>query len=193
MIAFIRGKIRLVKDDYMVIEASGVGYKIFVPSSVISECHKLSGKISLHIHHHQTERLNELYGFKSYVDLEMFELLITVRGVGPKVAAGLLSSFKGEELKRIIIYQDEAALASAKGIGIRAASKICHELAEKLEERDEYEGMGPQSSTPSRQALEALMELGYNHIEAQAALRMVPRGITEPKERVKEALRNLGR
>lgn len=193
MIAFIRGRIRLVKDDFMIVEAYGMGYKIFVPAPTISECHKLSGKISLHIYHHQTERSNELYGFKDYLDLEMFELLLTVRGIGPKVALTLLSTFKGKELKNLIVYQDEATIASAKGIGIRAATKICHELAELIEKPDEYEGMRPTASTPSRQALEALIELGYNQIEAQAALRMVPPSITEPKERVKEALKNLGR
>lgn len=193
MIAFIRGRIRLVKDDFMVVESYGVGYKIYVPASLIEECHKLSGKIALHIHHHQTERSSELYGFKTYLDLEMFELLLSVSGIGPKAAAALLSTFKGNELRTLIIYQDEATIATAKGIGIRAASKICRELSEKIDGHDEYEGMRPAASTPSRQALEALVELGYNQIEAQAALRMVPRSITDPKEKVKEALRNLGR
>ena len=193
MIAFVKGRIRLVKDDFMVVETHGVGYKIFVPYSLIEECHQLSGQIALHIHHHQTDRGNDLYGFKDFIDLEMFEMLLTISGIGPKAAAALLSNFQGKELKNLIVNQEEATIASAKGIGIRAASKICRELSEKIEEKDEYEGMRPQASTPSRQALEALIELGYNQIEAQAALRMVPRNVTEPKERVKEALRNLGR
>jgi Holliday junction DNA helicase RuvA len=193
MIAFIKGRIRLVKDDFMVVESHGIGYKIYVPTSLIEECHKMSGKIALHIHHHQTERSNELYGFKTYLDLEMFELLLTVGSIGPKAAATLLSTFKGSELKTLIVYQDEATLATAKGIGIRAAGKICRELGEKIEDKDEYENMRPHASTPSREALQALIQLGYNQIEAQAALRMIPRGITDPKEKVKEALRNLGR
>ena len=193
MIAFIKGRIRLVKDDIMLVEAYGVGYKVFVPAILVEKCHEMSGKIALHIHHHQTERSNELYGFKSYADLEMFELLLTVSGVGPKAALALLSVFEGKELKRMIFYQDEAGIAAAHGIGIRAAGKICRELSEKIEGRDEYEGLRPHASTPTREALEALVELGYNQIEAQAALRMVPKSITQPKEKVKEALRNLGR
>lgn len=193
MIAFIKGRIRLVKDDFMVVEAYGVGYKIFVPTSLIEKCHELSGKIALHLHHHQTERSNELYGFKSYADLEMFELLLTINGVGPKAALSLLAAFEGKELKRLIIYQDEAAIATAHGIGVRAAGKICRELAEKLEDASEYEGLSSRPSTPTREALEALIELGYNQIEAQAALRMVPKGVTGSKERVREALKSLGR
>lgn len=193
MLAFIKGRIRLVKDDFMVVEASGVGYKIFVPTPLIERCHELSGRVALHLYHHQTERSSDLYGFKSYADLEMFEMLLTVSGVGPKAALVLLSSFEGKELKRLIVYQDEAMIATAKGIGARGAAKICRELAERIESRDEFEEMRPRASTPSREALEALVGLGYNQIEAQAALRMVPKNITEPKERVKEALRNLGR
>lgn len=193
MIAFIKGRIRLVKDDFMVVEAYSVGYKIFVPVSLIEKCHELSGKIALHLHHHQTERSNELYGFKSYADLEMFEMLLLVSGVGPKAALNLLSAFESKELRRLIIYQDEATLATAHGIGVKAAGKICRELLEKIEDKDDYEGLSPRASTPTREALEALIELGYNQIEAQAALRMVPKNITGSKERVKEALRNLGR
>lgn len=193
MIAFIKGRIRLVKDDFMVVEAYGVGYKVSVPTILIEKCHEMSGKVALHLHHHQTERSSELYGFKSYADLEMFELLLTVSGVGPKAALALLSAFEGKELRRLIVYQDEATIATAHGIGVKAAGKICRELGEKIEGRDEYEGLAPRASTPTREALEALIGLGYNQIEAQAALRMVPKNITGSKERVKEALKNLGR
>jgi len=193
MIAYLRGKIRSVGEDYIVVDARGLGYKVYVPMSIIEECAKLSGKISLHIHHHQTDRSSELYGFKNSTDLAVFEDVISVNGVGPKAAMSLLSMIGGSELKEAIIAQDEAVLCEAHGIGKGVAARICRELSEKLEERDAFEGLRPTRTLPSRQALEALKELGYNHIEAQAALRMVPKEVDDPQERLKEALKNLGK
>lgn len=193
MIAFIKGRIRTVLDNYIVVEAKGVGYKVFVPQKIIESCHKLSGKINLHIHHHMTDRSSELYGFREHSGLEVFEMLLQVTGVGPKAALALLSTYSGEDLKKLILSNDEPALCEAPGIGRAAARKICNELCEKIEEKDEYDGLRPISSLPSRQAMEALVELGYNRVEAQAALKMVPKEIEDPQERVKEALRNLGK
>ncbi len=193
MIAFLKGRIRSVGEDYLVVETGGVGYRVHVPIQLIENCHQTAGKISLHIHQHQTERSSELYGFKTHADLSIFEMLISVNGVGPKAALSLLSAYSGEELKDMIITEDEASLCEAYGIGRRVAAKICRELSEKLEEKDEYEGLRPMRSLPARQAMEALKELGYNHIEAQAALRMVPKEIEDPQEKVREALKNLGK
>lgn len=193
MIAFLKGHIRSVIDNYLVVEARGVGYKVFVPQKIIEDCHKLSGTINLHIHHHITDRSSELYGFANHSDLEVFEMLLTINGVGPKAAMALLSTYSGEDIKNLIIAGDEAALCDAPGIGKAAARKICNELCERIEEKDEFEGMRPVSSLPSRQAMEALIGLGYNRIEAQAALKMVSKEIEDPQERVKEALKNLGK
>lgn len=187
MISYLKGTISRSGANYLVIVTNGVGYQVFVDEKTLEN---LSAKerAEFHIHHYQTDKSEELYGFESLASLDLFENLLSVSGVGPKAALALLSSLSIKELEEAIIKGDLETLTVAPGIGKKVAHKIIAELSDSLAE----EGLeGLPKSSPRRQAFEALIELGYNSVEAKAALRMVDSSVSDPEKRVKEALRHL--
>jgi len=190
MIAYLAGKIRLVNNDSIVVEAGGIGYQVFVGEEIIEKCHEASGKIELYTHHHQTERESSLYGFKTYDELAMFERLLKVSGVGPKAAAAILSTHSVEALRSAVLNDGVDLISEAPGVGKKVASKIIHELKDEFEDEGVATLIG-EKTTVSHQAFEALLNLGYNQVEARAALRMVPKDVKSTTERVKLALKNL--
>jgi len=187
MISYLQGEIKRTGSNYLVVVANGIGYQVFVSEKSLK---RISGKekIELHICHYQTEKSEELYGFEDLPGLDLFENLISVSGIGPKAALALLSALDIKEVEEAITKGDLDTLTMAPGIGKKGAQKIIAELSDSLTEGG-LDGL-PKSS-PQRQAFEALIELGYNSVEAKAALRMVDSSVSDPEEKVKEALRHL--
>ena len=190
MIGYLLGIIKKINEDYLVVFVKtgsdfGIGYKIQVPEKILKKA-KEGDSLELFIHHYQTEKTEDLYGFKNLSELNLFEQLIDVSGVGPKASIALLSELKVDELEKAITNSDVETLTTAKGIGKKGAQKIITELAETLPE------MGFGKSTPKSEAYDALINLGYNSVEAKAALRMVKGDWDDPERYVKEALKNLG-
>jgi len=192
MIAYISGKIRFVDEDSIVIEAGGIGYKVYVSEKIIEECHKTAGKIGLYTYHHQSEKEVALFGFKTHDELAMFEMMLKVSGVGPRLAAAILSTHSVDVLRSAILNDDPETIAEAPGVGKRLAGKIVRELEESLEDEG-VTTVVSEKTTVHRQAYEALLSLGYNQVEARAALRMVPKDIKSTQERVKLALKHLAK
>jgi holliday junction DNA helicase RuvA len=187
MISYLKGTINRSGNDYLVVVANGVGYQVFVDEKTLENV-SVQEKTELHIYHHQTEKSEELYGFEKLPSLDLFESLLSVSGVGPKAAMALLSSLTTEELEEAITEGNSETLTVAPGIGKKVAHKIIAELSDTLAEEG-LEGF-PKSSS-HRQAFDALLELGYNPVEAKTALRMVDNSIDDPEERIKEALKHL--
>ncbi len=187
MIGYLKGEIKRSAADYLVVAVSGVGYQVYVTEKTLKNFSS-ADEIELFIHHYQTEKSEDLYGFKDLPSLDLFENLLSAPGVGPKAALALLSTLGINELEEAITKGDLETLTLAPGIGRKVAQKIIGELSDSLAE----EGLeGLPKSNPRRQAFEALLELGYNMVEAKTALRMVDSSITDPEERIKEALKHL--
>lgn len=131
MYEYICGELRFIFGDYIVIDNNGIGYKIFTSNNTIYEL-SIGEKYTIYTEHIVKEDYMALFGFSSYEELEMFKLLISVNGIGPKVACGILSSMSVDSLKLTIINNDAVALSSAKGVGKKTAQKIILELKDKI-------------------------------------------------------------
>jgi len=197
MIGSIKGKIILKTEKYLIVETNGVGYKVSVSPDTISKAKKLDeparphesgagGEIFLWIHTHIREDAFDLYGFLDRQELEFFEMLINVSGIGPKGALSILGITSIETLRKAISIGDTSYLTKISGIGRKTAEKIVIELRDKFGK--ELEGSSLQVELD---ALEALKSLGYSTIEAREALKKVsPDANTNTK--IKEALKILG-
>lgn len=186
MIGSIKGKIILKTDKFVVVEASGVGYKINVSPDTLSKSKKATEEISLWIHTHVREDILDLYGFLDRGELEFFEMLINVSGIGPKGALSILGIASIETLRKAISTGDTAYLTKISGIGRKTAEKIVIELRDKISE--EKSGSSLQGELD---ALEALKSLGYSQNDAREALKKVSAdGNTNTK--IREALKILG-
>lgn len=186
MIGSIKGKIILKKDKWLIVETGGVGYKVSVSPDLLSKAKKISEEISLWIHTHVREDTLDLYGFLDYKELEFFEMLINVSGIGPKGALAILGITSIETLRKAIGTGDTSYLTKISGIGRKTAEKIVIELRDKIGE--EKTGSSLQGELD---ALEALKSLGYSQNEAREALKNVSSD-TDTNKKIKEALKILG-
>lgn len=185
MIGSIRGKITLKTDKFLLVETSGVGYKIYASPDVLSRAKE---EVFLHIHTHLREDALDLYGFLERQDLQFFEMLLGVSGIGPKSALAILGVASRETLSRAIGTGDTYYLTKVSGIGRKTAEKIVVELRDKMAtEQSEKEGVSLQGELD---ALEALKSLGYSQSEAREALKKAPEGDVNTK--VRAALKILG-
>ncbi len=197
MIASLDGTVAAIALDSLVVEVAGVGYRVFAAPSVLAGSVPGS-RLKLFTHHVVREDLQALYGFRTVEELGFFGLLLTVTGVGPKVAMAIVGSRPTAELQLAIMQQDQAVLVSIPGIGKRLAERVIFELKEKVA------AAGVAASTASGavagggategEIVAALQALGYSLGEARdasrAALAEVGVGSTL-EDRVKAALRSL--
>ena len=186
MIAYVSGEVVARGADHVVVDVRGVGYKVFVPR------HPTSDTVALHTHHVVRDDAQQLFGFETREELALFELVITVPGVGPKAALSLLSVSSPPALAAAIASGDAAALSRAPGVGKKTAERLIVELKGKIArtgpERE------PAGVLTEDEAAAALQALGYTVAEAIAALRGgPPAGSASTEERVTAALRSGGR
>ena len=196
MIASLDGVVAAVALDALIVEVGGVGYRVYASPAVLGSA-AAGGKIKLFTHHVVREDLQALYGFRTVEELGFFGLLLTVTGVGPKVAMAIVGSRPTAELQLAIMQQDQAILVSIPGIGKRLAERVIFELKEKVAAA----GVAAISVVGGSQVAEgdvvgALQALGYSLPEAREAARhglaMSGAGASL-EERVKAALRVLVR
>lgn len=183
MISHIRGTVVGRGADHVIVDVSGVGYKVFVPRQ------PEDGSVVLHTHHVVREDGQFLFGFQSRDELALFELLISVSGVGPRAALALLSVSRPAELAAAIATGDAAALARAPGVGKKTAERLIVDLRGKVRDLVSDERL-PSAAPVEDEAIAALQALGYTPAEAAAALRGVPGAkAATTEERVRAALR----
>src|SRR5215475_12886184 len=192
MIASIRGSLLFIGVDHAVIETGGVGFMIYAPRNVLGALGEIGSQVRLYTHMHVHEDLLALYGFASTDQRHLFETLLGVSGIGPKVALSLLSSAPADELRATIAGGDTARLARVPGIGKKTAERLVLELRGKLD----IKGMpAPSGATPALMALnndlaEMLISLGFSAAEASAALAALPADAPpDLEERLRLALR----
>jgi len=186
VIAYVSGEVIARGADHVVVDVRGVGYKVFVPR------HPSGDTVALHTHHVVRDDAQQLFGFETREELALFELLITVPGVGPKAALSLLSVSRPSALAAAIASGDAGALARAPGVGKKTAERLIVDLKSKIARtgRDRE----PTGLLSEDDAAAALQTLGYTTAEALAALRGVPpAGSATTEERVTAALRAAGR
>lgn len=185
MLAHIRGKILENRQSYVVIENNGLGYKVWVNADLAATLTR-DTEANLWLFHHIKEDGQSLYGFSSFEELNFFELLISVSGVGPKSALNILSAAKINDLKIAIAMGDHAPLVKVSGIGKKTAERLVIELREKVDCLPAVNNDVNHSSALLEE-IEALMALGYNANQAREALRQVKSETSQ--ERIREALR----
>lgn len=188
MISYLEGKLILKKDKFVIIEVAGVGYKVFVNRQTLLRLSE-TGSVKLFIHHDIGEDKSNLYGFLAYEELEFFEILNDIRGVGPKAALEISVVGPLEKIKDKILNQDENVFAGIPGIGAKRASSIILELTGKLKAATK----AVSAKASSDEAESGLMSLGFSKQQAKQALEHVPADITNTQERIKLALKNLGK
>lgn len=177
MIAYVKGTLEDVSLHSIVVECKDTGYEILVPQSMIQQLPSIGSAIKIYTHLHVREDAMQLYGFSSKAEKEMFRLLITVSGIGPKGALGILSVFTVQDLQFAIMAGDAKTIAKAPGIGKKTAEKVILELKDKVNFEDALlqlsehkEDTGTGSSAAMSEAMEALVALGYSKSEATKAI-----------------------
>lgn len=189
MIAKIKGKIEYLKDNYAVVDVSGVGYKIYLTAYTFGKIAGVS-EIELFIHTHVREDAIDLYGFLTLEELEMFELLISITGVGPKSGMGILTVATPKTIKTAILNEDSSILTKVSGVGKKTAERVILELKNKVADMPAGEKEG---TVGDMDAIEALVSMGYTITEARDSLKSVPADIKDIGQRVGIALKNLGK
>lgn len=171
MIGYLTGKIISTKPTKILLDVNGVGYEVRIS---INTFEKLSGKnsISLHIYTNVKEDSITLFGFYSEAEKEMFELLISISGVGPKSALSLLSGISTDDLKQAIITSNVERIIAVPGIGRKTAERLILELKNKVREIKE-EGVPSTKPSLQKEAVSALTTLGYNLVSSEKAVNKI--------------------
>ena len=191
MIGKIEGQVIHIGDRFVIVNVLGVGYKLFVPKEVLDQVKKDSN-LSLWVYTAVRENSIDLYGFMENEELSFFEMLLGVSGIGPRSALSILDIAPVGVLRKAIAVGDMGYLTKVSGIGRKTAEKIIVELRDKLRgfEDDEFSS---ETIKEEKDVIEALKSLGYSQNESREAVKAIPHEIKEINERLKEALRILGR
>ena len=196
MFAHLNGTVTRIEANTVVIDIGGVGYRVLVPVSALSSLPALGGKALLHIHTYIRPEEISLYGFATPDDQRIFELLLGVSGIGPKVALSILSAMDGESLARSVAAEDTKTLVRIPGLGMKTAQRLVLELKDKLAKfalERKIDNQQRRSTTPSADdilddVVEGLVGLGYNRNDARKAAERAVKDITD-KSNMADALR----
>ena len=181
MYSYIRGPLAEIETDHIVIDVNGIGYNIYVPVNCYDYLPGLGEECKVHTYLHVREDAMILYGFLTKDDLELFKQLITVSGIGPKGAIGILSALSADDLRFAILAGDSKAISKAPGIGAKTAQRVILELKDKMSLEDAFEKksehvMAQQISSNNQvknDAVLALNALGYSSSESLKAVSRV--------------------
>lgn len=195
MIASVRGQLLFIGVDHCVIETGGVGLMVYAPRNVLGALGEIGSEVRLYTHLHIREDLLALYGFESTDQRHLFETLLGVSGIGPRVALSLLSSGPSNDLRVTIASGDTTKLSRVPGIGKKTAERLVLELRGKLDVKD-LPALA--AATPAQAALntelsQMLVSLGFSASEANAAIAAIPADAPgDLEERMRLALRYFG-
>lgn len=180
MIAYLRGKLVAASPEYTLLDVNGVGYRVFSPPSILGKLPELGEEVLLHTHFHVREDIQQLYGFIDTMDLEAFQLLLGVSGIGPKVALAVLGELNFAMLRQAVVQDNLSVLTKIPGVGKKTAQRLILELKDKLAKTaigDQDSGgadlaaIGRDSflaASPVEEAAAALEALGYPRHQARS-------------------------
>ncbi len=183
MIAYLIGEVTQCYDEFVVLEVGGIGYEIVVCVDYV-----LSGEQKIYIYENIKEDTHDLYGFITLNDKQIFKKLITVNGVGPKVAAQMIITFGSNQLVSYIVQADAKALTKISGIGTKIANRVILELKDKLAEFYEPRNNIKNNQDYKEEAIEALIALGYTNKEATKTILAIYNDSDTVEELIKKAL-----
>ena len=183
MIAYVKGIIEDIKEDDVVIDVGGLGYHVRISADTAARLPGIGEKAKLYTYMNVREDAVQLFGFLSRNDLEIFRKCITVSGIGPKGALAILSVLDADSLRYAIMSGDVKAITKAPGIGARTAERLILELKDKIQidegmigrEIEETRAAGSADTPQKREAVEALVSLGYGQAEAMKAVNAIER------------------
>jgi len=194
MLSFLKGKIIKKSLNYVIVDVGNIGYKVFVNEKILSKAFK-GEDISFWTHQYVREDSLDLYGFSTEEELDFFELLLSISGVGPKSALSALAISNVKNMKNSIASEDHTLLTKVSGIGQKTAKRVVLELKDKMDFLESYSvSEGDQNEVQANiknDEIEALVALGYNTLQAREALNKVDPKISDSGQRIKQALKNI--
>ncbi|MDO4473169.1 MAG: Holliday junction branch migration protein RuvA [Eubacteriales bacterium] len=194
MISYIRGEIAAIEEDKVIVDVGGIGYSIFMPGRVMSSLPRVGSDVKIHTYLNVKEDAVQLFGFLSRDDLNVFRLVISVSGIGPKGGLSILSQLSANDLRYAVMSNDVKAISASQGIGKKTAEKLIIELKDKLNLEDvlnnkdviEVSSGSAVANDVQQDAVSALVALGYGNTEALRAVRQVP---VDPSCNVEDVLK----
>ena len=195
MLRIVRGTVALRLKDALVVDtgsaSGGIGFKIAVPEPTAARFQD-GAAVFLHTYLQVREDALSLFGFETEEELAIFELLLTVSGVGPKVALSTLSTLSPDALRLALANNEPAMIARVPGVGKRTAEKIVVELKDKIKAPASGIEALANINAADAEVIDALIALGYSVVESQRAVQALPKDVTQVEERLRLALRNFG-
>ncbi len=201
MFAYIKGTLEAKSNDSIIVEAGGIGYRIFTALSTINSVGQLASHIKIYTHYYVREDIAALYGFHTLEELGMFDMLISVSGVGPKAAISMISTLSPSRFALAVVSQDAKSLSKAPGIGPKMAQRIILELKDKISKEQLTAGTTSDSAlnlddgnqSAAAEAVSALMVLGYSSFEASGAVNKAYQEGMGVEELIMKALKSLSK
>ena len=203
MIAFLKGEVADMTEGSIILDVNGVGYEVLVPGQLLSMLEGIGQSLKLYTHMQVREDTVTLFGFLTRDDLQMFRMLISVNGVGPRAGLSILSALGADDLRFAVLADDAKRISKTPGIGAKTAQKIILELEDKLDLEEAFEKKlaaaenAPEISAAAgddiiQDAVQALVALGYGSTEALKAVRSVkPAENMNTEDILKEALKRM--
>ena len=209
MLAYIKGTLEMKMTGYVVIDVGGLGYKIFMSDVGIEKIGSIGEIVKVHTYYKVREDDISIFGFNTLEELKMFELLISVSGVGANTALTMLASCEPSEFALAVISEDVKTLTEIPGIGAKSAQRIILELKDKITKEQEIEKINAQVNSKTKQedkiqvaiennnkvaeAIAALQVLGYNKKEIEKAFAKLDKNNLSTEELIKKGLNLLGK
>lgn len=198
MIAYLKGTIFKKSEEQIIVEVNNVGYQLEISSQTLAELPAESEEVELLVYHHFTDNDQRLFGFVDQNEKDLFELLITVKGVGPKLGLTILSGLPAEQITGAIVQKNKSALSDIKGIGKKTAERMILELKDKISEMVDatYQPSADTriSTDVKSEAVSALQSLGFKKRDAQESIELAAKGESfdgNVQQLVKKALSQL--
>lgn len=181
MFSYIKGELTEINIDHIVIDVNGIGYQIFIPTNTLNYLPSIGESVKIHTYLYIREDAMILYGFLTKDDLEMFKLLITVSGIGPKGGLGILSTLSSDDLRFAVLSGDSKAISKAPGIGAKTAQRVILDLKDKISLEEAFEQKlennknisQSENNSVKNDAVLALTSLGYSSTESLKAVSKV--------------------
>ncbi|WP_024831650.1 Holliday junction branch migration protein RuvA [Ruminiclostridium josui] len=201
MFAYIKGTVEVKNNDSIIVEAGGIGYRIFTALSTINNMGQPGTPVKIYTHYYVREDIAALYGFGTVEELSMFEMLLAVSGVGPKAAISLISTLSPSRFALAVVSQDTKSLTKAPGIGMKMAQRIILELKDKISKEQltasipevASDNIGTSGDSVLSEAVSALMVLGYGSVEASSIINGIYEEGMSVEDLIKKALKSLSK
>lgn len=198
MYAYIRGRLEAKQNDLLIVEAGGIGYRIHTALSSIESAGMVGSEVKVYTHLHVREDAMSLFGFITQEELGMFELLLTVSGVGPKAALSLISAIPPSKFSLAVVTDDVKTITKAQGVGTKLAQRVILELKDKIKKEqlaslpsNDFGGVSSGGSK-ANEAISALMVLGYSAVEAGRAVAAVYSDDMDLETIIRNSLKRMG-